>query len=153
MTRCRGLVLAAVSCVALASEAGDYGLTVDDSLESCRSAATHTRNVCSSNVVVGDLRGHFVEGAAHGVAAVEVGFAHCSIWFAGVPERTRVYQALVGMAVQPKLHDETRLLKNIGCFPFAQMRQLIDAELALNSHAPEVLARLGSARGRVSERR
>ena len=139
--------LAVVAGASWAVSAGDYGLNVDDRVRGCRSIS-HTNSACDADTVVADLRGRFVEGRAFQTAAVRVGLAHCSVWFAGPAERGKVYRALAGLAAEPTVSSEPKLLDAIGCFPFSGMRAALDAEVS-TEHAPAVRARLRKARERV----
>lgn len=136
-----------------ASTAGDYGLTVDDSVGGdCRFAHKHTRNVCNSTAVIHDLRRRYVDGREMVYSAVNVGFLHCSIWFASDAEKVAVYGELAQILAAPKVHGEDRLLHDVGCFPFNSMKRALETELADPDHLPDARQRLLEAHAMLEER-
>jgi hypothetical protein len=132
------------------ARAGDYGLTVDDSVKSgCSRDLKHTRNECRSDVVLDDLRAHHLEGKPLQIAAVEVGLHHCSVWFTDAGERAAFYRGLVDIAKESQVVDEGGLLHAMGCFPFKSMRQALEAVTALGGESEKGLRRVRKAHAQL----
>lgn len=115
----------------------------------CFGDLKHTRNECRSEVVLGDLRAHHLEGKPHQIAAVKVGVLHCSVWFAGSDERAAFYRGLVDIVKDPRVLDEDGLLHSVGCFPFKSMREALEAEIRRGGESEGGLRRVRKAHAQV----
>lgn len=130
--------------------AGDYGLTLDDSIKrGCSWDLKHTRNECRSDVALDDLKAHHLEGKPLQISAVEVGLYHCSVWFAGTSERAAFYRGLVDILKETQVVDEGGLLHSVGCFPYKSMRRALEAVIARRGESENGLRRVRKAHAQV----
>ena len=153
MARTTVFGLLCVLLVFCTATAGDYGLTIDNTLEGpCRNSEPHSNNTCTAAAALADLGSHHRDGSPLKVASVKIGLAQCSVWFRGPDERTEFYSGLAHLLAQPSVFEEKELLHSVGCFPFKSMRRALENELANASLGPEARRRLSLAHSDVVKR-
>jgi hypothetical protein len=87
----------AIALVLLGSQvhAGEYGLTVDDHVShGCVNANGHSLNTCASDIVVSDLKAHFIGGQPLQLAAIAPSLGTGRVSFRSSSERVLVCRTL-----------------------------------------------------------
>ena len=90
--------------------AGEYGLTVDDRVShGCANASAYSLNTCTSQLVVSDLKAHFIAGQPFQLAAIAPSLGSGRLSFRSSSERVLVCRTLADLLASNSLQTPEAL--------------------------------------------
>ena len=135
------------------SVAGEFGLGIDDSVQSsCTQLVEHSRNTCTSAAVVDDLRRYFVHGAPLRIEAINYFLDRNAVWMRGEPEVKTLCGALATIAADPQLKHWRELRKSIRALPYRSMHIALETQLQDQTLTAAGRDRVAEVRALVKEK-
>ena len=132
-----------------ALQAGEYGLTVNDSgPQPCKWPARDTLNTCTSAVVIQDLNDHFLAGHPFQLKVITPSMREGRVSFASARERELICNRLAELLAADNVHDAPVLTAWVVALNYATMFQALEAVRSRPSLSPAARARVDSAYAR-----